>query len=177
MKSTKLFALLAVLVLCLSCGSTGGMATGTSLGATNGQATGAAIKSLYSQYKTDGRIDVTNINNVMNMVAVANGIQGLKGLDDKSSFYKDFAAGLIFGSNNLITNNTSSAITGLLGGLANQNLSGLTGMATTSINNAVSSAVSGVASTASGALSSISDKTAGVANTISTLSSIFGMLN
>lgn len=100
-------------------------------------------------------------------------IQGLKGLDDKSAFYKDFATGLILGSNNLITNNNSSAITGLLGGLASQNLSGLTGIATGALNNMVSSAASGTQN----ALSAISDKTAGVASTVSTLSSIFNMLN
>ncbi|MCQ2074928.1 MAG: hypothetical protein MJY77_07040 [Bacteroidaceae bacterium] len=144
------------------------MATGNSLGSSNGQAAGAAIRSLYTQYKNDGKIDVTNMNNVVNMVSLANGIQGLKGLDDKSAFYKDFATGLILGSNNLITNNNSSAITGLLGGLAS-----LTGIATGALNNMVSSAASGTQN----ALSAISDKTAGVASTVSTLSSIFNMLN
>lgn len=181
MKISKIFAAVAVAVLFASCGSVGGMATGTSTASTNGQSSGAALKSLYSQYKTDGKIDVSNINNVMSMVALANGIQGLKGMDDKSAFYRDFAAGLILGSNNLISNNNSSAITGLLGGLANQDLSALTGAASKAAGNALTgianSAISSAASSASSTFANISEKTEGVAKTVSTLSSIFGMLN
>ena len=150
--------------------------TGASLGSTNGQASGAALKSLYTQYKTDGKVDLQNLNNIMNIVALANGIQGLKGIDNKNAFYTDFATGLVLGSNNLITNTNSSAVTGILSGLADSDLSALTGVAKSAVSKAAGQSVnSAIANTAS-TLSSISEKTAGVANTVSTLSSIFGML-
>lgn len=150
--------------------------TGASLGSTNGQASGAALKSLYSQYKTDGKVDLQNLNNIMNIVALANGIQGLKGIDDKSAFYTDFATGLVLGSNNLVSKSNSSAVTGLLSGLAGNDLSVLTGLAKNAIGNAAEQSVNSAITNAASTLSNISEKTAGVANTVSTLSSIFGML-
>ena len=179
MKSlSKICAALAAVVLLASCGSMGTMATngtgtGLTVGTTNGQASGAALKNLYTQYKTDGKVDLNNVNNLMNMVALATGIQGLKGQTDKSAFYTDFAAGLILGSNNLVNKNTSSAVTGLLGNLVNgNNLNALTSLA----GNALTNAANNAATNATSPLASITEKTEGVASTISTLSSIFGML-
>lgn len=171
-KLSSLFAVLAVIVLFASCGAVGGAAAtgaaGTPIATTSGQASGAALKGLYSQYKSDGKIDLQNMSNVMNIITLANGIQGLKGMDNKSAFYAEFATGLVLGSQNLITNDNSSAITGLLGGLASQNLSALTSKA--------NSAISDAASTAQGKIAGLSEKTEAVASTLSTLNSIFGML-
>lgn len=171
MKLSKIFAAVAVVVLTASCGALGGMATSSSQGSVSGQAAGAALKGLYSQYKTDGKVDVSNINNVLNMVTLAKEIQGLKGTEEKGTFYTDFATGLILGSDNLVTSSNASPVTSILGGLASQNLSTLTG--------AASNSASGVLSTLTGAskkVSEITEKTEGVANTVSALSSIFGML-
>ena len=62
----KLFGIIALGALCVliaSCGVLGG-ASGTS-GSTNGQASGVALKNLYSQYSTDGRVDLSNLNNII----------------------------------------------------------------------------------------------------------------
>ena len=82
---------MALLVFTTSCGVLGG---GNANGSVNGQASGAALKSLYTQYKTDGRVDLTNLNNIISMAQLVNGIQGLKNVEEKSKFYGDFAAGL-----------------------------------------------------------------------------------
>ena len=55
----------------------------------------------------------------MMLSQLANGIQSLKGVDDKSAFYTDFAAGLILGSDNLVTKQTANPITNTLQTLAN----------------------------------------------------------
>lgn len=102
----------------VSCGILGIGAKSGSASA-SGQASGAALKSLYSQYKADGQIDVTNLSNIMMLSQLANGIQSLKGVDDKSAFYTDFAAGLILGSDNLVTKQTANPITNTLQTLAN----------------------------------------------------------
>lgn len=100
---------------------------------TNGQAAGAALKSLYSQYKADGKLDMANLNNLMNLATLATNVQGLKGQTNKSAFYKDFAAGLILGSNNLVSNNNSTSVmNGLTNLVNNVDLSGLTAKAETS---------------------------------------------
>jgi len=101
----------------VSCGILGiGAKNGSA--SVSGQASGAALKSLYSQYKNDGQIDVTNLNNIVMLSQLANGIQGLKDVDDKSAFYTDFAAGLILGSDNLVTKQTANPITSTLQSLA-----------------------------------------------------------
>ena len=85
----------------------------------DGQAAGSALKSLYNQYKVDGKFDMTNLTNIVNLASLAKNIKGLKGQSDKSAFYKDFASGLILGSNNLVTQQTSSSVMSGLSGLAN----------------------------------------------------------
>ena len=95
--------------------------------AANGQAAGSALKSLYTQYKADGKLDMSNLNNILNMTTLASNVKGLKGMTDKSTFYKDFAAGLIAGSGNLVTQNNSVAVmSGLTNLVNNVDLSALT---------------------------------------------------
>ena len=102
-------------------------ATETAAATVNGQAAGAALKSLYTQYKADGKLDMSNLTNILNLTTLASNVKGLKGLTDKSTFYKDFAAGLIVGSNNLITQNNSTAVmSGLTNLVNNVDLSALT---------------------------------------------------
>ena len=97
----------------------------------NGKAAGAALKSLYTQYKADGKMDMSNLTNLMNLATLANNVKDLKGQDNKSEFYKDFASGLILGSGSLITQTNSTAVmTGLTDLVSNVDLSGLTTAAT-----------------------------------------------
>lgn len=117
----KYFGLLVCLAICLmttSC-SIFGIGTKNGSASVSGQASGAALKSLYSQYKTDGQIDVTNLNNIIMLAQLSNGIQGLKDVDDKSEFYNQFAEGLILGSDRLVTKNTAGTVTSTLQSLVN----------------------------------------------------------
>ena len=95
-----------------------------------GQAAGVALKALYGQYKTDGKLDMSNLTNLMNLAALATSVQNLKGQTDKTTFYKDFVKGLITGSNNPVNENYSTSImTGLQNLVNNVDLSGLTASA------------------------------------------------
>ena len=97
---------------------------------TNGQAAGAALKALYTQYKADGKLDMGNLTNLMNLTTLATNVQGLKGQSDKGTFYKDFASGLVLGSSNLVTStNSTSVMSGLTNLVENVYLSGLTASA------------------------------------------------
>ena len=96
----------------------------------DGQAAGVALKALYGQYKTDGKLDMSNLTNLMNLAALATSVQNLKGQTDKTTFYKDFVKGLITGSNNLVNeNNSTSIMSGLQNLVNNVDLSGLTASA------------------------------------------------
>lgn len=104
---------------------------------TNGKAAGAALKALYTQYKADGKLNISNLTNIANITTLASNVKGLKGKTDKTAFYKDFAVGLISGSNNLVTESTSASVMSGLTSLANNvDLSNIAGI----LNNAKTSA-------------------------------------
>ena len=110
--------------------STTATETTTTTATTNGQAAGAALKALYTQYKADGKLDMGNLTNLMNLTTLATNVQGLKGQSDKGTFYKDFASGLVLGSSNLVTStNSTSVMSGLTNLVENVDLSGLTASA------------------------------------------------
>ena len=120
---------------------------------TNGKAAGAALKALYTQYKADKKLDMSNLNNIANVATLSANIQGLKGQSNKGAFYKDFAAGLISGSNNLVNESNSTKVMNTLTSLVeNVDISGAeqkaTEVATTATEKA-SSAASSVSDIAS----------------------------
>lgn len=135
-----------------------------SAGTTNGQAAGVALKGLYTQYKADGKLDMGNLTNLMNLATLASNVQGLKGQTNKSAFYKDFAAGLITGSNNLVTSkNSTSVMSGLTNLVNNVDLSGLTSK-TADASSAVSNALSGASSKANTAIDNANEIASSVTN-------------
>ena len=88
--------------------------TSASQAMTTGTASGKALKELYVQYKKDGKIDISNLKNLSNLTILAGGIEELKQQSSKSAFYKDFAKGLVGGSNNLVNDSNSSKVMNLL---------------------------------------------------------------
>lgn len=110
--------------------------TTTTAATTNGQAAGAALKALYTQYKTDGKLDMANITNIMNLATLATNVKDLKGQTNKTAFYKDFATGLVAGSSNLVTSGNSNLVMNGLSNLVNNvDLSALQGKATDVVSN------------------------------------------
>lgn len=201
----KYLGLTVCLAICLMTTSCGIFGIGTKNGSASvsGQASGAALKSLYSQYKTDGQIDVTNLNNIIMLAQLSNGIQGLKGVDDKSAFYNEFAEGLILGSDRLVTKNTAGTVTNTLQSLANstdlstiaaagvlavagaeqtgqQTVQETTSQVQTTAQQTVQQTTaqvqSAAQSTVSEAVEMIEDASDEVSSTISSLTSIFGLL-
>ena len=83
---------------------------------TSGQAAGKALKALYTQYKKDGKLNLKNLTNLTNLTTLSTCIEDLKGMDSKSAFYKDFAKGLMNGSDNLVNNSNVSNVMKLLKG-------------------------------------------------------------
>lgn len=178
----KIFGFIAVAALLLSTVSCGVLGLGgNSDGSVNGQTSGAALKSLYSQYKTDGKVDLANLNNVISMAQLVNGIQGLKNVDDKSKFYGDFAAGLILGSNNLVTQQTSNPVTSTLQGLVQGTdltaiaAAGLAAAAQSKQGQQVQQTAATASNNVANTVQAISETTAGVTNTLSSLATIFNM--
>lgn len=182
-KMTRIFAAMAMSLLIASCGTVGTTATAPAeqSGTTGGQTAGAALKSLYGQYRTDSKVDLANMNNIISLAQLVNGVQGLKNVDDKSQFYSDFAAGLILGSQNLVTEQTSAPVTSALSTLVNGTdlkaiaAAGLAAAAQSQQAKQAQAQVQEAAGNVANKVEAISEKTAGVANTLSTLSSIFAL--
>ena len=178
----KFFGFAACLAICFMTASCGILGVGTKSGSASvsGQASGAALKSLYSQYQTDGQIDITNLNNILMLAQLSNGIQGLKGVDDKSEFYSQFAQGLILGSDRLVTKNNANTITSTLQSLASG--TDLSTIAAAGVIAAAGAEQTGekttqtAKETVSEAVEMIEDATDEVSSTISSLTSIFGLL-
>lgn len=148
----------------------------------NGQAAGAALKSLYTQYKADGKLDMTNLNNILNLTTLSNNIKELKGMSDKSKFYKDFATGLIKGSDSLVNkSNSTSVMNGLTNLVNNVDLSALTQTTETTAKTETTSkteSTSALSSLLSGSgASSGSSSTETVGNASEIMSSVSSILN
>lgn len=176
-KISTILTVVALCVLTASCGILGGNGDGS----VNGQQSGAALKSLYSQYRNDGKVDLTNLNNIVSMAQLVNGIQGLGGVDDKSKFYTDFAAGLILGSNNLVTQQTSKPVTNTLQTLVSGTdltaiaAAGLAAAAQSQQAQQTQQAAATTSSNVANTVATISEATAGVSNTLSSLATIFSL--
>lgn len=69
---------------------------------TAGQQSGVALKALYAQYKADGKIDLSNINNLLNIVNLSAQVQKITKAEKGTVDYSDFSKGLIAGSVNLV---------------------------------------------------------------------------
>ena len=195
----KTFGLLAFVVICLMTASCGilGLGTKNSSASASGQASGEALKSLYTQYKTDGQIDVTNLSNIIMLAQLTNGIQGLKDVDDKSAFYSDFAQGLIMGSDHLVTKSTANTVTNTLQSLANSadlsliSAAGVVALAETgketaqaaqetvkeTVQETTSQVQAAAQNTVSEAVEMIEDASDEVSGTLSSLTSIFGLFS
>ena len=77
----------------------------------DGQSAGKALRGLYTQYKADGKFDYSNINNIINTVSLVNSCQNLKTNIKDSDYWKSFAAGLVIGSESLVTDELSGTVT------------------------------------------------------------------
>mgnify|MGYP007101931526 FL=1 len=141
MKLSTIFAAAAALMLATSCGILGGSST-TATPTSNGQASGAALRNLYTQYKADGKMDMTNISNILNLATLSQAVTELKdaGTVDKSDYIKEFATGLILGSNNLVNQTNSTPVVSNLTNIAGLDLSAVTTAATSLLASGVTAA-------------------------------------
>lgn len=203
MKLSTLFAAAAALMLATSCGILG-LGSSTETATTSGQASGAALKNLYTQYKTDGKLDMTNLSNIVNLATLSQAVGELKdaGTVDKSEYLKEFATGLITGSSNLVTESNSTSVVSNLTNLAGIDLSSVTSAATaliasgaaqattvattaattatetaTAATAAATETTASTASTVASALAQVSSASSEVSSAVSTLGNIFSLFS
>jgi len=81
---------------------------------TAGQQSGVALKALYAQYKADGKLDFSNINNLLNIVNLSAQVQKVTKAEEGTVDYTDFGKGLIAGSVNLVNELNQEKVVNML---------------------------------------------------------------
>lgn len=101
-----------------SCGTTsaaGGSGSGTSEAYMAGSNIGAALKTLYVQYKADGKVDFKNPTNLLQLASLASSYTTVKNNLKDKTIYADLATGLIAGSQKSVTQSTVDSVISTLG--------------------------------------------------------------
>jgi hypothetical protein len=110
---------------------------------TAGQQSGVALKALYTQYKADGKLDFSNLNNLLNMVNLSAQVQKITKAEKGTVDYSEFGKGLVAGSVNLVNDlNKDQVVNVLTQQLAKVDTSKITevaGQAQTTVNNVTES--------------------------------------
>ena len=96
----------------------------SSLTGSTGSSAGLALLNLYTQFKADGKLDLSNSKNISNLVTLASNIKGLKGSTSKTDL-SPFVNGLISGSKNLVNKGNSTSVLNSLKSISNLDLSSL----------------------------------------------------
>lgn len=115
MKKTGILLLFAAVLTIVSCGTMSDIASSDTAANTSGASCGKLMSEMYSDYKTAGKVDITNSNTLLNVIELGGYYRTLKSHENDSAYKKAFAAGLVTGSNNLITSeNAMSVVESLL---------------------------------------------------------------
>ncbi len=135
-----------------------------------GSTAGAALNSLYSTYRQNGKLDLTNLTTLISVAQLVNSCQSLKSSD--ATYKKAFGTGLILGSTGLVTQTNSNTVTSALAStMSNINTNSLAGllMASQTNNQSSNSATVNTLANALGggpATSTSSSKTSSTASTV-----------
>ena len=81
---------------------------------TAGQQSGVALKALYAQYKADGKLDFSNINNLLNIVNLSAQVQKITKAEKGTVDYSEFGKGLVAGSVNLVNDINKDQVVNVL---------------------------------------------------------------
>ena len=110
---------------------------------TAGQQSGVALKALYTQYKADGKLDFSNLNNLLNMVNLSAQVQKITKAEKGTVDYSEFGKGLVAGSVNLVNEVNQAQVvevlTQQLGNIDTSKITEVAGQAQTTVNNVTES--------------------------------------
>ena len=153
----RLAAASAAVILLSSCSV---IKSVTSDASSTGISTGSALATLYQIFRSTGAIDLSNLTNIINIGKILTGASSLT--DATSSFTDQFISGLMSGSSNLVNNSNANGVMNALKMLSNIDTSAIT---------------SAAAAAANGTATQLNNSMTGVASTMSTLTSIFDLLD
>lgn len=182
MKTSSVFAtLLAAVVLCSCSALSGSQSTNTSAtpavasslnptdAVSSGQTAGLALDQLYNSYKAAGKLDMSNLQNIINLAQLVNSCQQLKTNKSDKSYLTSFAKGLVVGSLNITQNNSANVTNQLANLMSTSNTASLSSALTSALGQATQTASSAAASSLTEAIVKAQNSQAvqNAANTVS----------
>lgn len=115
MKKISILLLFAAVLSMVSCNTMSDLANSESAATASGTSCGKLMSEMYSGYKTVGKVDLTNSNTLLNVIEMGGYYKTLKTHENDAAYKKAFAAGLVTGSNKLITTeNAMSTVESIL---------------------------------------------------------------
>ncbi|MCK9611815.1 MAG: hypothetical protein M0R16_02815 [Bacteroidales bacterium] len=126
MKKIGIISLVAVVIFIASCTTVSNVANSDAGATATGTACGKVLASMYSQYKSTGKIDMGSTTTISNIVQLGTYVAALKNNRNSTTYKQAFAAGLVTGSTGLVTTGNSTAVMNAL-----LNLTGLSGYSST----------------------------------------------
>ena len=116
----------SIIMMCIatmafaSCGTMKGNSSSDSAAKASGRSTANALVSLYTSYRTNGTISLSNSNDLTSTLVVATGYTNLRNNQNNPAYRKSFTAGMLSAGTSLITAanvenviNTMNGLTGL----------------------------------------------------------------
>ncbi len=115
MKKIGISVLLFALFSLMSCSTVSTITSSDAAATAAGVSCGKTLASLYSQYKSTGKINMTSSNTLLKVVELATYTKALRDNKNNATYKKAFAAGLVTGSSGLVINtNSMSTVNSLL---------------------------------------------------------------
>jgi len=92
-----------VIASMFSCNTLSDVSSSNTAANTTGISCGSLLSNMYTDYKTTGKVDILNTKTLSNTIELSTYYKSLKANQSDVEYKKAFAAGLVTGSNDLIT--------------------------------------------------------------------------
>jgi len=126
MKRIGLITLLVVAIFIASCTTVSNITSSNPAATAAGTGAGKALSTLYSQYKSTGKVNMGSASTIGSIVELGTYVAALKNNQSVAGYKSAFAAGLVTGSTGLVTPaNSMATVNSLLG------ITGLSGISST----------------------------------------------
>jgi hypothetical protein len=126
MKKIGFITLLVAALAIMSCSTVSNIASSNPTATAAGTGAGKALSTLYSQYKSTGKVNMGSASTIGSIVELGTYVAALKNSQGVSGYKAAFATGLVSGSTGLVTSgNSMSTVNSLLG------IAGLSGISST----------------------------------------------
>ncbi|PLX07164.1 MAG: hypothetical protein C0596_12275 [Marinilabiliales bacterium] len=110
MKKINFLFLFAAILAFVSCNTVSNIANSDTAANASGVSCGKLLTEMHDDYKASGKVNLTDTNTILNIIELGGYYKTLKAHENDAAYKKAFAAGLVTGSDNQITEENSMAV-------------------------------------------------------------------